>query len=225
MRSTLLLSGAALIGLALATPAFAQQSPDENTPAGTPGNATGTMARPGHEPGVGVSEPASGRAGHIQGAERSTIAPRLPTPPGGENASAETYLRDAQTALRRHRTGQAQEALERAETAFLNSPANPSAPGQPPATSPAQQTTEQARQALGNRNTSEAERLVDQALSQVASNGGRPMGTMGSTGNTMGTGGEMGAPQPGGGGMSPPAGTPGAQPSPPAGAAGAPTGQ
>ena len=51
---------------------------------------------------------------------RSPEASHLPAPPGDENASAEQFLRDAQTALRKHHTDEAQEALERAETRFLD---------------------------------------------------------------------------------------------------------
>jgi hypothetical protein len=237
MQSKLLLS-AAVVGLALATPALAQQNTDQNSPAAPEGNATGKMTRPHHEAGVGGSEPMSTQASHIESSGRSTVAPRLPTPPGGENASAETYLRDAQNALRRHRTGEAQEALERAETAFLNNPANPAAPGEAGA-NPAQQTTEDARQALGKHNIADAGRLIDQALSQVASSGAGGTSTMGSTGHTMGTGGAMGAPGPGGTappgtttpgmaapgaqGQAPMGGSPGTQA--PAGTAGAPSGQ
>ena len=141
--------------------------------------------RPGHEPGVGESEPSSTRASNINRRDtRSDIAPRLPTPRGGENASPDTYLRDAQRALSQHRTGAAQEALERAETAFLNNPSNPAEPGGP-VSNPQQQATEQARQALGRGDTAGAQQLVNQALSQSASGG--PSG-----------GGSMGGPQGGG---------------------------
>lgn len=163
MWSTPLLS-AALMGVTLLTPAFGQQNADQNPPR-TPQTRTW---RPGHVPGVGVSEPFSTQASHIQASRRSTIAPRLPTPPGGENASPDTFLHDAQAALRRHRTGEAQEALERAETALLNDPANPAVPDQP-TQNRAQQTAEQARQALGKRDIAEAQRLIDEALPQATS--------------------------------------------------------
>lgn len=158
---------------------------------------TGTTAmgtRPGHEPGVGESEPSSTRASNINRRDtHSDVAPRLPTPRGGENASPDTYLRDAQRALGQHRTGAAQEALERAETAFLNNPSNPAEPGGA-VSNPQQQATEQARQALGRGDTAGALQLVNQALSQTAS-GGSPGG--GSMGGPQG-GGSMGGPQGGG---------------------------
>lgn len=76
--------------------------------------------RPGHEPGVGDSFPASDKASNITSSDtRSPIAPRLPTPGVGENATPAAFLTAAQNALDAHQTGKAQEALERAETAML----------------------------------------------------------------------------------------------------------
>ena len=75
--------------------------------------------RPGHVPGVGESFPASGNASNITpGDTNSVIAPRLPSPAGG-NGSADGFLADAQRALDGGQTGLAQEALERAETVML----------------------------------------------------------------------------------------------------------
>jgi hypothetical protein len=51
---------------------------------------------------------------------RPLISPHPPTTSVDENASADQHLRDAQTALSRHRTEEAEEALERAETRALN---------------------------------------------------------------------------------------------------------
>ena len=139
MRKTILLS-AALLTLA-APVAFAQtstpnappppagQTPPERTaaPMKAEGHTTrqidGTTStadiRPGHEPGVGESFPASNKASNITAADtRSPIAPRLPTP-GVEDATPAAYLNAAQTALNANQTGRAQEALERAETAML----------------------------------------------------------------------------------------------------------
>jgi hypothetical protein len=154
-------------------------------------------ARPGHEPGVGESEPFSNRASNINQADsRSQIAPRLPSPGGGENATPDAYLRDAQRALSQNRTGAAQEALERAETAYLNNPANPAEPGGQVG-SAAQQTVEQARQALGRGDRAQARQLVEQALGQR----GGSMGGGGSmSGSPMGSSGSMGGGSPMGGG-------------------------
>ena len=110
-----LLTSAALLGMVLAAPAFAQ----------TPAN-TATGARPGNIPGTGNSLPRSGQASNIdQQDTRSVIAPQLPVPPVGENASPRDFLQVADQALARGRTGEAQEALERAETRLLDMRANP----------------------------------------------------------------------------------------------------
>ena len=192
----MLLTTAALFGAAFAVSAFAQtaatpqysDTAPETAPAPAPRHVwphhhaarvaatpmSDTGARPGHEPGVGESYPASNNASNINGSDsRSQVAPRLPTPAGGDSASPQAYLRDAQSALSQRRTGAAQEALERAETAFLNNPSNPADPTSGPVGGPMQQTTEQARQALGSGNLAQARQLVDQALAQ---GGGGQMG-------------------------------------------------
>ena len=103
---TMMLTCAAVVGLAMTA----------NAQTATPGSDI----RPGHVPGVGESFPASNSASNItQGDTHSVIAPRLPTPAGGENGSVATFLADAQQSLNQGKTGRAQEALERAETAML----------------------------------------------------------------------------------------------------------
>jgi hypothetical protein len=97
------------------------------------------------------------------------ISPHPPTTSVGENASADQHLREAQTALGRHRTEQAQEALERAETRVLNNA---------PEGNASQNSTiiaiERAREALGHvrylrPDPAQAGQLIDQALSQTGS--------------------------------------------------------
>ena len=51
---------------------------------------------------------------------RSTIAPALPVPPLSDNASPLDFLNFARDALAHRRTGEAQEALERAEARALD---------------------------------------------------------------------------------------------------------
>lgn len=107
MRRCLLMSVAAL-GLMAGT-ALAQNAPTYPAPAA---GATNGGICPGHVPGVGQSEPSSTNASNIDRADsRSTIAPTLPTPPGGDNAGIQNYLRDAERALSRNQTGAAQEAI------------------------------------------------------------------------------------------------------------------
>jgi hypothetical protein len=225
MRKTLLTS-AAVLGLALAAPAFAQTAGTGSSGAGNPGTSPavsqpgmtnqGTMgtegtsrpmhrmhraaqynggmtaegARPGHSPGEGVSEPFSRRASNIDRADtHSDIAPRLPAPPVGENATPESYVQAAQQALQRNRTGEAQEALERAETRVLEM--HQADQGRIPMMDP----LEQARQALGRQEVAGARRILDQAsFAQNGTNqpadGYSGMGPMG--GEQMGAG-HMGA--------------------------------
>jgi hypothetical protein len=159
MRTTLMATAAAF-GLAFAAPAFAQAN----------------SIRPGHEPGVGLSEPSSTSASNIDRADaRSDIAPRLPDPRAGDAASPEQYLHDAQSALDHHKTGEAQEALERAQTRLLDRSVEQGQTSQP-IQDPRVASVEQARQALGHGDAKAASRLVGQALAMNASNG---LGAMG----------------------------------------------
>jgi hypothetical protein len=86
-----------------------------------------------------------------------------------ENASVDQYLRDAQTALRGRCIGEAQEALERAETRALNSIPDTNA-----GKNSTVNTIERAREALGHvrylrPDLTRGGQLVDQALSETAS--------------------------------------------------------
>ena len=86
-----------------------------------PGSGSADGTRPGHSVGVGASEPNSGTASNIRRADtRSTIAPTLPSPGIGEQATPRDYLQAARVALVAHRTGEAQQALEMAETRALD---------------------------------------------------------------------------------------------------------
>ncbi|HVB69554.1 MAG TPA: hypothetical protein VNE67_17030 [Acetobacteraceae bacterium] len=88
-------------------------------PPGSVAQAPG--ARPGHEPGVGASYPLSNHASNIRSNDtHSVLAPTLPTPALGPDATVQDYLRAARTALDAGQTGQAQQALEMAETRALD---------------------------------------------------------------------------------------------------------
>jgi len=77
--------------------------------------------RPGNEIGTGSSLPLSDKASNISpGDTTSVIAPNLPSPPIGENAPVREYLLAARSALLLGRTGEAQQALEMAETRALD---------------------------------------------------------------------------------------------------------
>ncbi len=154
MRQTLLAS-ATLLSLACALPAFAQPyAPD------TTGGEHWA-----HQPGTGMSGPASNTASNIgNGDSRSQIAPHLPQPAQGENASPEIYLRDAQRALAQRQTGLAQQALEMAETRLLDRSTAPEAANMPDQR-PEVAAVSRARQALGAGNVRAASNAIQMALS------------------------------------------------------------
>lgn len=204
----MLLASAALAGLSLGVPALAQTSPATSPSTGASQNSTTqqnmtaqqsnssgatsasqspTGARPGNVIGTGNSLPRSGQASNITRSDtRSTIAPQLPVPTVGPNAGPEQFLTVAQSALQRHRTGEAQEALERAETRALDrstSPANAGTPDQ----SPMIQQINDARTALGHGDTARASQIISQALAGAGGNGASGSnGSMGSSGSMGG---------------------------------------
>lgn len=144
---------------------------------GQPAAMTGTGARPGHEPGVGDSEPFSDRASNIdRGDTRSQIAPRLPQP-NVSSDSPEAYLAAADRALARRQTGLAQSALEHAETRMLNRSV-PMGQGNMPDRDPRIEQVNSALQALANRNYSAARQNIQQAMNM----GGGAGGSMGQSG-------------------------------------------
>ena len=86
-----------------------------------PGADPVTGARPGNEVGSGMSLPLSDKAANItEQNTTSVIAPNLPAPSVGENATVRGYLEAARTALLLGRTGEAQQSLEMAETRALD---------------------------------------------------------------------------------------------------------
>lgn len=131
MRKMLLTSAAAM-GIALVAPGIVQTAnaaTDRNGVTTPPPhrlmregamNPT-TGARWGHVPGVGISLPTSAQASNITpGDTRSIIAPTLPKPPVSPDAGTQAFLNAAHQAVAAHRTGEAQEALERAMTRRLD---------------------------------------------------------------------------------------------------------
>ena len=124
-------------------------------------------AIPGHSPGDGLSQPASSQASNISPSDsHSTIAPRLPgSAASGIDETAAQLLRMAQRDLSAHRTGAAQEALERAETRMLDR-STPVGMTDTPATNPVIQTISEARQALGHNDVAGAQSLISQAMAQ-----------------------------------------------------------
>jgi hypothetical protein len=133
----------------------------------TPGAAQmpyATGARPGNVIGTGDSLPLSNNASNIGPSDTTNaIAPRLPSPNLGEGSSPRDFLIAARQALAGNRTGEAQEALERAETRALAGNVLATDINQP-----SQQLTirniASARQALASGNKSAAIQAIDIAL-------------------------------------------------------------
>ncbi len=141
---------------ALATPAAAQSPPD------------GQYVRPGNEIGTGQSLPASDQPSNLE----PTTAPvpygyRLPTPDVDENAPVSVFLDAARRALAAGRAGEAQEALERAESRALSRSVRPSRAGQP-SRQPVVERISAARQALGTGDRLHVLQLIDEALAAEA---------------------------------------------------------
>jgi hypothetical protein len=121
-----------------------------------------------------VAHPLGPEAKHASAIERPhrhppTAPHQTASPAAEENASTDQYLHDAQTALRERRIGEAQEALERAETRALDSGNTDAGPNS------TVNRIERARDALGHvrylrPDPAQAGQLIDQALSDTASN-------------------------------------------------------
>ncbi|PPQ34148.1 hypothetical protein CCS01_12265 [Rhodopila globiformis] len=94
---------------------------------------------------------------------QSAMAPALPTPAVGLSAPPITFLRAARLSLAGGRTGEAQEALERAETRLLDDNAQPEM-----AAPPALADTRAARQALAVHDREGAARNVDAAIAALS---------------------------------------------------------
>ena len=132
--------------------------------ASAPAVAQQPAVRPGNDVGTGQSLPLSNNASNIvPGDTSSPIAPRLPSPAVGENAPPAAYLHAARSALLLGRTGEAQEALERAESRLLDRATLPSRANQP-ARSPLLLLLGEARGAVARGDRLTAIHLVERAL-------------------------------------------------------------
>jgi len=149
------LAAAALLSLT-ALSAMAQAPPVADTVNG---------ARPGHEPGVGTSLPLSNKASNIvPGDTRSSIAPTLPRPAIGGDATTADYLRSARASLVAGRTRQAQQSLEMADTRALDRSVGQGQTGTP-SDSQLVSRIRDARHALGSGDRTHAIQLIDLVLS------------------------------------------------------------
>ncbi len=124
-----------------------------------------TDARPGHIPGEGESLPLSSKASNIGSSDtHNAIAPTLPASDVGIDGSIQAYLLEARQDLSvAGRTGQAQQALEMAESRAL-SRVIPPGEASGPSNSALVSQISAARTALGNSDTVSAIRQIDLAL-------------------------------------------------------------
>lgn len=217
MRS-IILSCTALAALAV-TPAMAQMNTGAPGQPGAPPSYSQSQGygQPGNEsfngqqPAPVGHQPMSTRASNInQQDTRSLVAPSLPSANVGPNADATEYLRAAQRALGRNRTGEAQNALENAETYLLNRSVPQGAVNQPDQ-SPVVQNINSALQSLAAGDRAQTLNLIQQTIPMAqqfetaSAQAGTGMGMQGGSG-MAGSG--PGMPPPGGGAM-PPAYQPG----------------
>jgi hypothetical protein len=121
-------------------------------------------ARPGNDIGTGSSLPLSDRASNIgPGDTRSSIAPNLPSPVVGEDAPVQAYLQAARSALIAGHTGEAQQALEMAETRALDRSV-PLFQTSTPSRNPLVDKIGQALGAMGSHDRGRAVQIIDEAL-------------------------------------------------------------
>jgi len=119
-------------------------------------------ARPGNIIGTGMSLPRSDAASNIDPATtRSDLAPNLPAPAAADNV--QSLLIAARRALAAGRTGEAQEALERAETRALDRSVVVGTQNEP-AGGPVIAGISRARSALAAGNTAAALQAIDRTL-------------------------------------------------------------
>ena len=115
------------------------------------------------EPGAG-KQPMSTAPTNVAPSSTHTLwSPSLPTPAVPENAPPAAFIKAAQAAIAAGKLGEAQEAIERAESRALDRSVRPTKAGQP-SRQPLVQQLAQARQALGNRDKAGASRMLEQAL-------------------------------------------------------------
>jgi hypothetical protein len=111
--------------------------------------------------------PYSNKASNLPGSPiTSTVAPALPSPDLGPNATVGQYLSVARSSLTAGQTGRAQAALEDAETLALTRAVPYTAGGQPDS-SPLVRSISAALQALGANDMVSAAHYTDLAMQQA----------------------------------------------------------
>jgi hypothetical protein len=164
----LILPGALLFTVASGA-AMAQSATPQTgvplTPQGVPPGANpATGARPGNEIGTGMSMPMGTTASNINPSDsNSTIAPNLPSPDVGDNASAPDYLVAARNALAAGKTGETQQSLEMAQTRLLDRSV-PLFQTNTPSANPVVAQISQALQALAAGDRPRCMQLIEAAI-------------------------------------------------------------
>ncbi len=144
--------------------AFAQSGVPMTAQGVPPGANPETGARPGNDIGTGMSMPMGSNASNINsGDTKSPIAPNLPSPQLGENASAQDYLVAARNALAAGRTGEAQQAMEEAQTRLLDRSV-PLFQTNTPSQNPVVGQISQALQALAGGDKGRCMQLIEAAI-------------------------------------------------------------
>jgi hypothetical protein len=118
-----------------------------------------------------AASPTSNGASNINPQDtRSTIAPALPAPNVADNDRPSHFLRAARGALAAGRSGEAQEALEMAQTRLLDRPV---AMGHTnvPSRDPAVEAISQALQALAAGDRADCIRLIQAAIRTTSARG------------------------------------------------------
>jgi hypothetical protein len=106
----------------------------------------------------------SGGASNLTPADtKSDIAPKLPAPMVGPNAGPEQYLMAAKKALKMKKTGEAQEALEMAETRALDR-STPVDQAGTPDMDPMVGNIHAALESLGKKDWTGTDMAIDKAL-------------------------------------------------------------
>lgn len=145
--------------------AMSAPAPTPVGPQGVPPGADPTTgARPGNVIGTGMSLPMGSNASNINPTNTpSEIAPNLPSPDVGEGASAQAYLIAARNALAAGRSGEAQQALEMAETRLLDR-STPLFQTNTPSANPVVSQISQALQALAAGDRPMCMTLIEAAI-------------------------------------------------------------
>jgi len=115
-------------------------------------------------PAAVAQNPASNRASNIVPSDTgSPIAPALPSPDLDPGATPEQFLHAARSALATGRTGEAQQAMEMAETRLLDR-STPLFQTDVPSRSELIARIGEARRALGDHDRARSMELLDQAI-------------------------------------------------------------